>query len=217
MYKKIHIDRLFPCPPSKNYDNLMIDYRSIYHISLPSDTIVITAIIESHIPKNLSMDSLNILDCTACVGGDTISFGKMFGTVVATEIEPNKYNMLSNNVKEFELYNVVTINDDCIKILNRLNFIDIVYFDPPWGGRNYKEKKDIRLSIGDIYIDDLINIVFDGKKMRSDVKMVVLKLPKNYNLYELYKNTKHNDVIMYLHEMAKMYIVVFKKTRFVDS
>lgn len=219
------MNKLFPCPPSKNFNNLMIDDESVSFITTPMNSEVIAAIIESLIPNNISRSDVTILDGTACVGGDSISFGKMFGTVVASEIEKHRYNMLVNNLKEFELYNVVPINEDCLKICRRLNFVDIMYFDPPWGGKNYKTENQLRLSIGDLYVDELVNLVFNKdcdtyeqdvycstvKEIRSDVKMIVLKLPKNYDLMGLYELTKSSRITMLMYELNKMLIVVFKR------
>lgn len=222
-HKKIIIEKLFPCPPSNNYNNLMIDDESVSYITTPMNSEIIAEIISSLLPHNISSSDMTIMDGTACVGGDTISFGKIFGTVIASEIETNRYKMLVNNLKEFELTNVVPVNDDCLKLYRRLNFVDIMYFDPPWGGTKYKNQCDIRLSIGDIYIDELVNIIFNKDSrdvngtVRSNVKMVVLKLPKNYDLLTLYQITKHNDVSMLLYELNKMLIVVFKRNDFIDN
>src|SRR5258708_33705089 len=136
-HKKIIIEKLFPCPPSNNYNNLMIDDESVSYITTPMNSEIIAEIISSLLPGNISSSDMTILDGTACVGGDTISFGKIFGTVIASEIEASRYKMLVNNLKEFELTNVVPVNDDCLKLYKRLNFVDIMYFDPPWGGGKY--------------------------------------------------------------------------------
>lgn len=227
-HKKIIINKLFPCPPNKNFNNLMIDGESVSYITTPINSEIIATIIESLIPNTVSRSEVTILDGTACVGGDSISFGKMFGTVVATEIEEKRYNMLVNNLKEFELYNVVAVNEDCLKIFKRLNFIDIVYFDPPWGGKSYKTETLLRLSIGDMYIDEIVNFIFDKDDnstqlndltqksftrqcVRSDVKMVVLKLPKNYDLKSLYELTKSPKHTMLMYELPKMLIIAFKR------
>ena len=223
-HKKIIMNKLFPCPPSKNFNNLMIDDDLVSYITTPVNSEMITAIIESLIPNNISRSDVTILDGTACVGGDSISFGRMFGTVVASEIEEHRYNMLVNNLREFELYNVVPVNEDCLKVFRRLNFVDIMYFDPPWGGKSYKTENLLRLSIGDLYVDELVNLIFYKNteksismntqydyEIRSDVKMVVLKLPKNYNLSGLYEMTKSPSLTMLMYELNKMLIVVFKR------
>jgi 16S rRNA G966 N2-methylase RsmD len=213
--------KLFPCPPSKNFNNLMIDIEAVTFITTPMNSEIIATIIESLIPKNISRSDITIFDGTACVGGDSITFGKMFGTVVASEIEKHRYDMLVNNLREFELTNVVPINEDCLNVYKRLNFVDIMYFDPPWGGKKYKEEKNLRLSIGNKFVDELVNDIFEINpnklSIRSDVKIVALKLPKNYDLYHLYQKTKNLDVTMLMYELNKMILIVFKRNNYVDK
>jgi hypothetical protein len=191
----------------------MIDQDSVSYITSPLNSDIITTIIESHIPENIFPEDLCLFDATACVGGDTITFAKIFGTVIAAEIRKDRCDMLINNLNEFELYNVIPVNEDCLKIYEKINFIDIMYFDPPWGGRNYKDEKELKLSIGTVNIEDIINNIFIGH-IRSDVKIVALKLPKNYNLLDLYEKTKRDDVTIYLYELQKMLIVIYKKNNY---
>jgi hypothetical protein len=211
--KRIIFDKLFPCPPNKNYNKLMIDDASVSYITTPTNSEIITEIIISLIPKNIAYSDVTILDGTACVGGDTVSFGKIFGTVIASEIEVQRYKMLVNNLRVFELQNVVPVNEDCLKIYKKINFIDIMYFDPPWGN-HYKNGKNLRLSIGNLYIDELVNSILNNDPLdniRSYVKMIVLKLPKNYDIQKLYNMTKHNNVVMLQYELQKLFIIVFKR------
>lgn len=217
--KKIILNILFPLPPSKTYNNLQIDDESVSYITTPGNSDIIASIIDSQIPRHIQRTDVNILDATACVGGDSISFGKMFGTVVSTEIDSKRYSMLVNNLKEFELANVIPINEDCMKAYRRLNFLDIIYFDPPWGGRSYRYEKDLHLTLGDVPIEDVINTIFNSdpseKMIRSDIKMVVLKLPKNYDICYLYNSTKRVDTTMFMYDLPKMIVVVIKKNNYV--
>jgi hypothetical protein len=211
--RKIYLDKLFSCPPSKHFNNLMIDQESVSYITTPLNSDIITTIIESHIPDHIYPGELCLFDATACVGGDTITFAKLFGTVIASEIRKDRCDMLINNLNEFELYNVIPINEDCLKVYEKVNFIDIMYFDPPWGGKNYKDEKELKLSIGNVYIEDIINNIFEGR-VRSDVKIIALKLPKNYNLLDLYEKTKRDTVTIYLYELQKMLILIYKKNNY---
>ena len=205
--KKLILNKLFPCPPNNNYDNLMIDAESVSYITTPYNSEIIVGIIDSLIPKNVLRNDITILDGTACVGGDSISFGKMFGNVISSEINIKRYKMLMNNLNVFQLFNFITVNDYFINIIKRINNIDIVYLDPPWGGKNYKYQNNLRLQISNIYIDDLINMIFE----KNTIKMIVLKLPKNYDFYNLYKLTKKPDITIIMYELYKMMIIVFTK------
>ena len=206
MNRKIIIDKLFPQTPSGTYDDLMVDFETMSYVTTPHNSNIITAIIESNIPKLVNLNNVTVFDGTACVGGNSISFGKIFGAVIAVEIKTYIYEMLVNNLNQYELYNVFPINDDCLKILKRLNFNDIVYFDPPWGGREYKKRELLRLSISGRFIDEIINDILESKK--NNVKMIVFKLPKNYNIEDLYNRTKHNIVEFKLYTLQKMLVLV---------
>lgn len=208
--KHIYIDRLFPSPPNNNYGDLKIDYDSISYITSPYYSDIITSIIDSNMPDDISRTDITIFDGTACVGGNSISFGKTFGFVIAVEIDKYRYEMLSNNLMQYHLCNVIPVNNDCTTLFKKINMIDVMYFDPPWGGKNYKNMGNIRLTIGNMYIDEIVNEIFCGN-IRSNVKLAVFKLPKNYNLEELYYLTIRTNLIMLMYELKKMIIVVFKK------
>lgn len=208
MNNKIIKNILFPLPPSSNYNNIYIDRDCMMFITTPHYTKIITDIIRNNIPPNISYDDITIFDGTACVGGDTIAFGNIFGSVISVEIDKNRFYMLTKNINEYNLYNVIPINDNCLNILKKINFIDIVYLDPPWGGKNYKVTKSIRLSLSGIYIDDIVNDIINN--IRSQVRLIVIKLPKNYDIKQLYKLTRHNNIQILKYILKKMIIIVYK-------
>lgn len=207
MNKYIYMNKLFPLPPNNNYNSLQIDEESIYFVTNPYDTEIIIKIIKNNMKD---LDNCCIFDATACVGGDTISFGKNFKSVISTEINKKRFDMLKNNLLVYELYNVIPVNCSFLDIITKINFIDVVYIDPPWGGSSYKQKTNIRLNIDNVFIDDIINRLFDKKICNSNIKMVVLKIPKNYDIKTLYYNTKNNNIDMLKYDLKKMMIVIFK-------
>ena len=204
----IAMHKLFPCPPSNNYNLLQIDLQSTMYITTPANSMIISAIIERNLPEHKSTLDLTIMDCTACVGGDTITFGGIFGKVISVELDINKYNMLVNNIKEYEMTNITTINDNCLKLYTSIEAVDIMYFDPPWGGKGYKYKKNLRLCINSVYIDEIVNQLF-GDTMKSKIKMAVFKLPKNYDIYDLWNRTKNKPIYLSMYELDKMLILIF--------
>lgn len=213
MNLKIRYNKLFPLPPTNTYNNLCIDEEAVTFVTTPAISETIGAIINSHIPDSVSRSDITILDGTACVGGDSITFGKMFGTVISTEIDRRRYKMLKNNLAEYNLRNVIPINDDCVKICGRLNYVDILYLDPPWGGKQYKLSANLRLTLGNKFIDDIIKNILDqsNNPKKSSIKLIALKLPKNYDLYSLYKKIKNYNIEIYLHELHKMNIIIINK------
>ena len=49
--------------------------------------------------KKDELSKLSITDATACIGGNTISFGKFFSNVHSIEYEDFNYKILDHNVK----------------------------------------------------------------------------------------------------------------------
>ena len=51
------------------------------------------------------------------------------------------------------------------------NDYDVYFFDPPWGGQDYKHKINLRFKLDDYTLHDLINKVNN--------KPIIFKLPNN--------------------------------------
>ncbi len=205
MYKKT-IDKrvLFPFDNgiANLYNRLEIDDESVYFISTPNDASSITNII---LQRQENCEDLSIIDATAGVGGNVFSFAKAFKNVIAVEISNTRSKMLLNNVSVYELKNVSIIEGDSIEVLKDEEY-DIAFIDPPWGGSSYKEVNNISLSLSSVAIELLcINLL----NIKKRLKMIVLKLPKNYNLEKLYFTIKENNlkVDIYKYDLRKMLII----------
>ena len=189
------------------YDNLQIDEVGKYSITKPKMTDKITTIIINDYKKlcvkkyknenENENENIIITDATACVGGDVISFCKYNMKVNIVEIDEKRYNMLLNNINEYN-YNeniISKYNENYIKIYDNIKQ-DIIYIDPPWGGKKYILYNKIRLNFEIIIGDDIkvvsveelcLNII--EKKI---AKMIVLKLPFNYDIKNLCNKIKNN-------------------------
>lgn len=197
----IRYDKLFLEPPDGEYDRLQIDRESVSYITTPHNALQILWIIKS----NIKDSNITIFDGTAGVGGDLIVFAHVFSKVIGCEIDADRFNMLKNNVEVYDLINVELINSNSIDIMFNMN-VDVVYLDPPWGGRSYKNHNKLTLSMNDMPIEQIVNKLFN--------KLVVLKLPLNYDLRYLYRKTyktcKKRKMLLY--RLEKMLIIVFKST-----
>lgn len=164
------IYKIFPI--IKNSSLLKYDTEGLWSISLPNDADKISLLILNNFGFNL-----NILDGTAGIGGNVISFAKYFKSVCCIELNKERFNILKNNITIYELNNVTLINDDCTNHLN--NYYDIYFFDPPWGGKDYKYKENLRFKLGNYSLD---NIIIKIKNFNN--KPIIFKLPNNYDLNE---------------------------------
>ena len=190
------IKNLFPSEKLMD-DNLKIDKDSEYYISRPEISAKICDLIE----ESLGSDIV-ITDMTAGVGGDTIRFALRFKGVNSIERNKTRYQYLCHNIDCYHINNVYnTFNRDCMDSYSELKH-DVVYFDPPWGGPEYKMHDNIRLELSGRYIEDCVKEVMCSENAPS---LVVLKLPKNYDNNAIYDNL--SDYTIRFNELRRMNIV----------
>ena len=206
--EKIFYDRLFPRLEKQKYNLLKIDAASISYITTPSTAKQICAIIAKYFNESkIKMES--IIDCTACVGGDTIALANIFNEVLSVEIEKSTYNMLENNVNIYNLKNVKLFNDDCLQLLKRIEYVQAVYFDPPWGGSEYKSMNKLRLFVGSENIEKIAVDLMCKKYTKKPPKFIIFKLPKNYDMRYFVANvTIKYEMIIYRHKLKKINVIV---------
>ena len=87
--------------------------------------------------------------------------------------------------------------------------IDIIYADPPWGGRDYIKFENLRLNMGNMSVENFICSCFDINKMITIPKLFVIKLPLNYDLV-YFNECLNNKFSVYVHKLDKMQIMVIK-------
>lgn len=186
--KKKHLFNItyyFPEVDGIDHSQLKLTNISIYSTTPWRESKYITQSIINQIkhlnkPKNPSIDlsKWTITDATSNVGGNTISFFmKGFGRVNAVEIDKLTCDILKNNLT---VYGYSTNNVYCTDYLDIYLKLtqDVVFIDPPWGGPDYKKAKVLDLFLGKT---NLIDICYDLMD-KSKTKMIVMKLPINYNL-----------------------------------
>jgi 16S rRNA G966 N2-methylase RsmD len=106
-------------------------------------------------------------------------------------------------MKEYSCSNISFYNDNYLNLIHKLKQ-HIVFIDPPWGGKGYKDIKKIRLQLSDVDIEDVCLKILN---LNSKPKMIVIKLPINYDLLFLYnKLGSFFDIILY--QIKKMDIIV---------
>lgn len=167
------MEDVFPLRDNIDYTKLKLTKEGEYSVTRRRDAeriinIMITTIGD---PKTKT-----ITDVTGCVGGDTIHFGLYFQTVHSIEINKENYEALQNNVSIYNLQNVKLYNDDATKLFNWKT--DVLYIDPPWGGKQYKESKELDLYMSSKRLDEWIDEILKRKNRPS---YLFVKLPHNYN------------------------------------
>ena len=228
------IARIFPV--LKNFDNfskIKIDDDSFCYITIREIAEIISKIICYHLLEhNLNPLKSIIIDYTAGVGGNVLSFSKFFKSVYAVELDDLRANYLKNNIDVYGYKNITVINDCAIKFNNNklieLN-PNVIFIDPPWGGSNYKNNKNLTLSLGNVQLEELVIDIVNKiseyyievikinpkeKNNNYNNKFIILKLPKNYDVEYFYNYIKsHNtysnfNICSYLYILNKMIIIV---------
>jgi len=202
--KKIIKEKIFPKIDKNLMDKIKIDIESLSYASPLHDSINIKNIIINHV--RIPEDDVNIIDAMASIGCNTIIFAKHFKSVTAIEIDPKRYDSLFNNISIYELHNVKMIYGSCINIIPKLSNYDVIFIDPPWGGKDYKLKSNMKIKIDNLELENLIKSFFEYQ----DLRIVVVKLPTNYDISYFYSCLRDKFVI-YMHNLKKMNIFVIER------
>ena len=132
---------------------------------------------------------ITITDATSNNGSDTIPFCLNFKYVNAIELNEVNFEVLRNNCDVYKIKNINLINDDCLNHIGILKQ-DVLYFDPPWGGVEYKKKDSLKLYLGKLELSDIY------KKYINNCRMMIFKIPKNYDFTNFIQETKIKDFVV---------------------
>lgn len=154
-----------------------------------------------YILKKYCDKDFTIVDANAGMGGNSFFFCKFFKFVYCIDISERSINYLTHNLREHD--NKYIINDNCLDILKIVNY-DVIFFDPPWGGSNYKLKNSVNLYLNDINIYSIINYLYYYKNL----KIICLKVPYNFfirydtkwklNIYNIYKSDNKSVLFKFI-------------------
>lgn len=174
-----YIGSLFP---SRNTKPLQITTVGVYSITSSIYNRQLCDLI-----KDKSITPNIIFDATSCVGGDTIGFALYLKCkVISLERDSVNFGALKNNIEAYNLgTKVKAIQGDFLmdgyKVIEE-NKPEIVYFDPPWGGKDYSIKKNIELFLSGTNVKSIV------AKILSEyffVMRVIMKVPSNFNSGDL--------------------------------
>jgi len=169
-------EKIFPY--TEKYKELKYDKEGLWSISHPYDANTISEFIKENINKK---ENISILDATAGLGGNTLSFAHFFDKITAIELDKERFQLLKNNIECYSYNNINIINDSCLNHLYKHH--DIYFFDPPWGGPDYKDKHSIELNLGGKCIKEITESILN----QHQNSYVILKVPYNFNINSLKK------------------------------
>ena len=175
---------------------LRVTKEGTYSVTRPTDANLISLMIKFLFPH-----SHTILDGTANMGGNTISFGRFFNKVIGIELDKSNYDALKYNTDTIKIYdNITIIHGNTLDYLEKLKY-DLLFLDPPWGGKSYKKHSILDLKIGNV---DIIDIIKKMGTLKKDG--IILKLPSNFRLTKDYLS----DNIMSIIKIANYYFAIIK-------
>ena len=169
----------------------------MYSISTPKNADIISKLIK----KNFFAQNIIITDAMAGVGGNTLSFASNFYYVNAIEIDTRRFNYMVSNLSLYSKDNVLCIKGNYMDLIYQI-YQDVIFMDPPWGGKSYKEFEEISLEINGRSLESICEEI----RINKLCKMIVLKLPLNYNLDKFSSELKEFKQV---EELKKMLIVIF--------
>jgi 16S rRNA G966 N2-methylase RsmD len=201
---EINIDYLKTIfPENNNLGFIQTDEEGLFSVSSKNVSKFICNIIKKYL-RTTDYKDITITDATAGIGGNTISFMSNYGKVNAVEINETRFNYLKNNVNLYftrDNLNVEFFNQDYLEIYKKLEQ-DIIFFDPPWGGKDYKSNDNINLFLSN---NNIISICND---LKDYTNLIVIKVPKNFNIKKFISDVNYK--FLHIHKLNKMDILVIE-------
>ena len=177
------IKKIYPNISEDKLKELKYDEEGLYSITLPEEAKIISSLLVKSLKKEAKKST--IFDGTAGLGGNTLSFCNYFKNVISCEINKSRYDILKKNIELYKYNNIVINNINCIEYIKNNNSSDVYFFDPPWGGPDYKFKTNISLKLANMSLINIVKLI----KNKNNNAIICFKLPFNYNFNE-FKNIK---------------------------
>ncbi|GFH51193.1 hypothetical protein CTEN210_07669 [Chaetoceros tenuissimus] len=170
---------------------------------------------------SVAIDNKSVcVDLTAGIGGNTMSFSRVFSKVYAYEIDENRFGCLSENIKRLDTVYKNRIKIECRDSLEAFQELVVnnvlsesgsvvVFIDPPFGG--IRRKKELisgqHLFLGDVPLTRvLINVA------SSIMVTFGLKLPLNFDVHtfleELSKERRKFEAVCIKKMEQQLFVVL---------
>jgi predicted RNA methylase len=195
--------KIFPTKKNTKVNDYMLSNIGSYSIFYPNDADKVAKIIKSFLPGKAI-----ITDATANMGGATLAFTNYFDHVNSVEIIPFHCKILENNIKVYNAIDKVTIHCvDYLDIGEKLEQ-DAIFFDPPWGGPDYKKKQLMDMYLDNISICDIIKSLIDKKK----IKILAIRVPFNYDFKKILELTEESHIFTFKKNEGKLnfFLIILK-------
>ena len=186
-----------------NFDNQGLYSTTEYEIA-QSMTDILTNACWLHTRQQAARAS--IVDCTAGIGGNTMSFASMFKRVYALELNYTRWIYLRRNMARLKLGGTVTcIHNNFLTYVyeDMLQHVQMFFLDPPWGGNSYKQKHQLRLYLSGTPLHDVINRLPRGRPAVCGIKV-----PYNFALAYFSERLAEHVKIQFVSRFRHVWLVV---------
>lgn len=191
-----YLDKYFPRMDSKQLEKIQYDDEGLYSITPPSTASTIC----NEILTRVSSSNAIVFDAFGGLGGNTFSFSSYFSRVIVSELSSDRFMMLLNNISVLGYKNITTYNGPFQELLGIINY-DVIFLDPPWGGKDYKKNDKMTFDIDEIPLSVICFNIVSQKQCR----LLVIKLPLNYDL-DSFNNIKERITVTRLKKVMILYI-----------
>ena len=172
-------------------DKIRISDIGLYSITKKNEAFFITNLITNYFGES----HIVITDSTACCGGNTISFllHPQIEKVNSVEMNELHFEMLKNNIQLYKHHSKVElIKENYLDVAQNLKQ-DVIFYDLPWGGKNYIEKEEITLGLytNNHFFISLASII---NQMKDKTKLQVLKIPLNFGFTKFLREIEYTKI-----------------------
>ena len=174
-----------------DYSRLRMTHVGWYSATKKMEAEKLIELISNEYYRRIRGDIRTITDGTASIGGNAIAFGRRW---LVNAVEPNnlRHEILAEVVNKLGQNNYITTYNKKLEDVYDNLTQDVLFIDPPWGGPSYKTDAVANIMLGENSIDDWV------LRGLNRAKMVVLKLPLNFN-FDLFVSKLTDDIVIIQH------------------
>jgi predicted RNA methylase len=150
--------------------------------------------------------TVDVVDGTAGVGGNSFSFATAFRRVVALELHPGRWRLLQDNVQKLGLTTIVQChhaNFSTYLEAGLLRHVRAFFLDPPWGGTAYRQKRELELQLSGVPLHRLVN------RLPSERYAVCgIKVPYNFALAQFRRDLAPHVELRWVSRFKHVWLLV---------
>jgi len=188
----------FPDQEGLDKTKLKLTNIGVYSIVQKSTTDKILEVIKKRFKKT---NNLILTDANGGMGGIAIHLHSYFKTIKIVEVVKSHQKVIEQNLEGYQIKNYKLYKNNYLDIMNKLKQ-DIIFFDPPWGGVDYKKFSSLKLGLDNIDMSCIIKKLLENNK----AKMIILRIPSNFDIYNFKKLVVFKFKIVELYKKKKLIV-----------